>query len=84
MSARTVDPTPAPSGVRDLATTAGTSTIRRALVAAVLVGFAINRTTGMPGAMEDIGNWTEPLGMVSLLIEAAAIWLGTRAWLARD
>jgi hypothetical protein len=54
------------------------------LSAAVLVGFAINRTTGMPGAMDDIGNWTEPLGMISLLVEAAVIWLGARAWLARD
>lgn len=54
------------------------------LSSAVLVGFAINRTTGMPGAMDDIGNWTEPLGMVSLLVEAAVIWLGARAWLARD
>jgi hypothetical protein len=54
------------------------------LSAAVLVGFAINRTIGMPGAMDDIGNWTEPLGMVSLLVEAAVVWLGVRAWMARD
>lgn len=54
------------------------------LSAAVLIGFAINRTTGMPGAMDDIGNWTEPLGMISLLIEAGVVWLGARAWLARD
>jgi hypothetical protein len=54
------------------------------LSAAVIVGFAINRTIGMPGAMDDIGNWTEPLGMISLLIEAAVLWIGARAWLARD
>ena len=54
------------------------------LSAAVVVGFAINRTIGMPGAMDDIGNWTEPLGMISLLIEAAVLWIGARAWLARD
>jgi len=54
------------------------------LSAAVLVGFVINRTIGMPGAMDDIGNWTEPLGMVSLLIEAAVVWIGARAWIARD
>lgn len=55
-----------------------------ALSAAVIVGFAINRTIGMPNAMDDIGNWTESLGMISLLIEAAVVWLGARAWLARD
>jgi hypothetical protein len=54
------------------------------LSAAVLVGFVINRTIGMPNANDDIGNWTEPLGMISLLIEAAVIWIGARAWLARD
>lgn len=54
-----------------------------ALSAAVLVGFAINRTIGMPNAMDDIGNWTEPLGMISLLIEAAVVWIGARAWLSR-
>ena len=54
------------------------------LSAAVLVGFVINRTIGMPNATDDIGNWTEPLGMISLLIEAGVIWIGARAWLARD
>ncbi len=54
------------------------------LAAAVVLGFIINRTIGMPGAMDDIGNWTEPLGMISLLIEAAVIWVGARAWFARD
>jgi hypothetical protein len=54
------------------------------LSTAVLLGFAINRTIGMPNAMDDIGNWTEPLGMISLLIEAAVIWVGARSWLARD
>ena len=54
------------------------------LSAAVLVGFAINRTIGMPGAMDDIGNWTEPLGLISLLIEAAVVWLAARALLADD
>lgn len=54
------------------------------LAAAVLVGFVINRTVGMPNAMDDIGNWSEPLGMISLLVEAAVVWVGARAWLERD
>ena len=44
-----------------------------ALSAAVFVGFVINRTVGMPGAMDDIGNWTEHLGLLSLLVEALAV-----------
>lgn len=55
-----------------------------ALSASVILGFVVNRTVGMPNAMEDIGNWGEPLGMISLLIEAAVVWLGIRAWMAED
>lgn len=52
-----------------------------ALAASVLIGFIINRTVGMPNAMDDIGNWTEPLGMVSLLVEGFVLWVCARAWL---
>jgi len=39
------------------------------LAAAVIVGYAVNRTVGMPGATDDIGNWLEPLGLLSLVVE---------------
>ena len=45
-----------------------------ALSLSVIVGFVIDRTTGMPGAMGDIGNWFEPLGLLSLFVEAWAAW----------
>ncbi len=41
---------------------------------AVLGGYVINRTVGMPGAMGDIGNWFEPLGLLSIFIELFAVW----------
>ncbi len=41
---------------------------------AVLGGYIINRTVGMPGAMGDIGNWFEPLGLLSIAIEMFAVW----------
>jgi len=41
---------------------------------AVLGGYIINRTIGMPGAMGDIGNWFEPLGLLSIFIELFAVW----------
>jgi hypothetical protein len=44
------------------------------LAAAVLIGFSVNRTVGMPGAMDDIGNWFEPLGLLSLVAEAFVLW----------
>ncbi|MCU1485159.1 MAG: hypothetical protein JWN67_1905 [Actinomycetia bacterium] len=40
------------------------------LALATLVGYAVNRTIGMPSATDDIGNWLEPLGLASLFIEA--------------
>jgi hypothetical protein len=50
-----------------------------ALAASVMVGYTINRTVGMPGAMDDIGNWAEPLGLASLFVEAAVVWAGVEA-----
>jgi hypothetical protein len=43
------------------------------LALAVIAGFVVNRTTGMPGAMDDIGNWLEPLGLASLVVEAMVV-----------
>lgn len=44
------------------------------LAASVFAGFVVNRTVGMPGAMGDIGNWFEPLGFLSLFVEAFTVW----------
>jgi hypothetical protein len=57
-----------------------------ALAGSVIVGFVVNRTVGMPGAMDDTGNWWEPLGLLSLMVEAWVVWQalaaarGTGAW----
>lgn len=55
------------------------------LAAMTLIGFILSRTTGLPNANADIGNWSEPLGLASLLVESAfvvlsayALWLGRR------
>jgi hypothetical protein len=55
------------------------------LAAMTLIGFVLSRTTGLPNANGDIGNWSEPLGLASLLVEGAfvvlsayALWLGRR------
>jgi hypothetical protein len=38
-----------------------------------VVGFVLTRTTGLPGATDDIGNWSEPLGVASLIVEGALL-----------
>ena len=58
--------------------------IRVALLAAAglalsaAVGYVLSRTTGLPQATGDIGNWTEPLGLASLFVEGgvAAVAIG--------
>ena len=44
--------------------------------AATIVGYAISRTAGLPGDDgEDVGNWLEPLGLASLLVEGVVVLL---------
>ena len=40
-----------------------------------LIGFILSRTSGLPSATDDIGNWTEPLGLASMFVEGAVILL---------
>jgi hypothetical protein len=47
-----------------------------AISALTFLGYVLTRTTGLPGAMDDIGNWTEPLGLSSLFIEGCMVLLG--------
>ena len=43
------------------------------LAATPIAGFILSRTTGLPGADDDIGAWTEPLGLASLWVEGAVL-----------
>src|SRR3954447_21029120 len=47
-----------------------------ALPASAIVGFVLTRTVGLPQAHEDIGNWSEPLGLAALFVEGAVIAVG--------
>jgi hypothetical protein len=47
-----------------------------------IVGYALTRTVGLPEATGDIGNWGEPLGVVSLFVEGSLVGLG--AMVLRD
>ena len=44
-----------------------------ALPASAVAGFVLTRTVGLPQATGDIGNWSEPLGLAALFVEAAVI-----------
>jgi hypothetical protein len=47
------------------------------LAGLTLVAYIVSRTWGLPGARDDIGNWTEPLGSASLFIEGFVVVLST-------
>ena len=40
-----------------------------ALAGLILLGYLISRTVGLPAATDDVGEWTEPLGLVSMVAE---------------
>lgn len=46
--------------------------------AATIIGFVFTRTTGLPAASGDIGNWSETIAIWSLVAEGA--FLAVAAW----
>jgi hypothetical protein len=40
-----------------------------------LLGYVLSRGPGLPGYTDDQGNWTEPLGVASLVVEVALLCL---------
>jgi len=53
------------------------------LSALVIVGYVLSRTTGLPQSSDDVGNWSEPLGMASLFVEGSLVTLGSGVLLSR-
>jgi len=47
--------------------------------AATLVAFVLTRTTGLPAANDDIGNWSETIAVWSLVVEGAFCLLAIAA-----
>ncbi len=49
------------------------------MAAGAFIAYVLSRTTGLPAFTDDIGAWFEPLGIVSLVVEAAFVFLFFRA-----
>jgi hypothetical protein len=43
-----------------------------------MIGYVVSRTTGLPGATDDIGDWANPLGLAALAVEAGLVLLLAR------
>ncbi len=54
---------------------------RRAWIAVAVLSaaYALSRTTGLPSAKEDIGNWFETLGLATLFAEVIVAAVSARA-----
>jgi hypothetical protein len=46
------------------------------LAALILLGYLVSRTSGLPAATDDVGEWEEPLGLVSMVVEGLLVCLG--------
>lgn len=44
-----------------------------ALALGAIIAYTLSRTTGLPYAVDDIGNWGEPLGVISLVAEGVMV-----------
>jgi hypothetical protein len=49
------------------------------LALSVMTGYVVSRTVGLPGLGDDIGNWSEPLGIASLFVEGSLIAVSSHA-----
>jgi hypothetical protein len=54
-----------------------------ALSALVVVAYVLSRTSGLPSSTDDIGNWSDPLGIASLFVEGSVVALGSAVLVAR-
>ncbi|GHJ34013.1 hypothetical protein ACFV4E_11615 [Streptomyces hygroscopicus] len=45
------------------------------VAAGPVLGYVLSRGPGLPDYTDDVGNWTEPLGLVSLAVEGALLLL---------
>jgi hypothetical protein len=52
-----------------------------ALTASALLGYVLSRTTGLPNATGDIGNWKEPIGLANVFVEGAILLVAIPAQL---
>jgi hypothetical protein len=55
-----------------------------ALPLGAVAGYVWSRTIGLPGGADDIGNWTEPLGLASLFVEGSLVAVAAAVLRARQ
>jgi manganese oxidase len=54
-----------------------------ALGAAAVAAYVVSRSIGLPAAADDVGDWWEPLGVLSVAAETAMVVFGLAGWRRR-
>ena len=57
-------------------------TVAAVVAAGPLLGYVLSRGPGLPDYDDDIGNWTEPLGVASLIVESTLLVLAVTVVIA--
>lgn len=52
------------------------------VAAGPIIGYVLSRGPGLPDYTDDIGNWTEPLGVISLVVEGVLFIIAMSCLLA--
>ncbi len=45
------------------------------LAALILLAYVVSRSVGLPGFTDDVGEWSEPLGLASMVVEGLLVFL---------
>jgi hypothetical protein len=53
------------------------------LAALILLGYVVSRSVGLPGFTEDVGEWTEPAGLASMVAESLVACVSAATLVAR-
>jgi hypothetical protein len=54
------------------------------LPALLLIGFVLSRTSGLPGFTDDVGDWSERLGLLSLVVEGLLVCLSATVLMSHE
>jgi hypothetical protein len=49
------------------------------LAAMTICGYVLSRTVGLPQIEDHVGQWGDPIGIASLVFEAALVWVAVHA-----
>ena len=53
------------------------------LAGLILIGYVLSRSVGLPGFTDDVGEWSETLGLASMVVESLLVFLAAAVLVSR-